>query len=220
MGLDENYAVGEDEMKNPRGVLDYSLSGHNKSDITWKLTGNLGGEDYADHTRGPLNEGGMYAERQGYHQPGAPTSSWQSTTGALSVSGPGIEFYETTFDLNMPSGYDIPLSVSFGNITEGNEYTFSNGTARPPRYRCLIFVNGYQFGKYVRNIGPQDVFPVPEGIWNFQGKNTLAINVWSAEEEGVTVKGLQLVTGPVIQTALGKIQPAPQPAWTKRPNAY
>lgn len=44
-------------MKAPRGVLDYSLSGHEKSDISWKITGNLGGEDYQDRTRGPLNEG-------------------------------------------------------------------------------------------------------------------------------------------------------------------
>lgn len=57
MGFEENGAAGSSSMKTPRGILEYSLSGHNKSDTVWKLTGNLGGEDYQDHTRGPLNEG-------------------------------------------------------------------------------------------------------------------------------------------------------------------
>lgn len=57
MGFEENGSAGTSDMKTPRGILDYSLSGHHKSDISWKLTGNLGGEDYQDHTRGPLNEG-------------------------------------------------------------------------------------------------------------------------------------------------------------------
>ena len=56
-GLDENWSVGLDLMKDPRGILDYALSGRDKSDITWKLTGNLGGESYVDKVRGPLNEG-------------------------------------------------------------------------------------------------------------------------------------------------------------------
>ena len=57
MGFEENGSAGTSDMKTPRGVLDYSLSGHEKSDISWKITGNLGGENYQDRTRGPLNEG-------------------------------------------------------------------------------------------------------------------------------------------------------------------
>jgi hypothetical protein len=47
MGLDEDFTVGSDKMKNPRGILKYALSGRDQSAIT-KLTGNLGGEDYQD----------------------------------------------------------------------------------------------------------------------------------------------------------------------------
>ena len=73
----------------------------------------------------------------------------------------------------------------------------------------------------MHNVGPQDVFPVPQGIWNYQGKNTLAINVWSQEDSGeVKVDGLSLVTGPIIQSGYGAIEAAPQPAWTKRAGAY
>ena len=48
MGLDENGQAGASTMKNPRGILDFTLAGREKSAITWKLTGNLGGEDFVD----------------------------------------------------------------------------------------------------------------------------------------------------------------------------
>lgn len=50
-GLDENWVVGPDLMKAPRGILNYELTGRNQSVITWKLTGNLGGEQYVDKVR-------------------------------------------------------------------------------------------------------------------------------------------------------------------------
>ncbi len=59
MGNDENNAAGYDYSKRPRGILRYGLAGHNASEISWKLTGNLGGEHYADKARGPLNEGAL-----------------------------------------------------------------------------------------------------------------------------------------------------------------
>ena len=59
------------------------------------------------------------------------------------LSKPGVAFYSTTFDLNMPTGYDIPLSFAFTNATS----TTASGSV--PAYRAQIYVNGYQFGKYV-----------------------------------------------------------------------
>ncbi|KAH9826928.1 glycoside hydrolase family 35 protein, partial [Teratosphaeria destructans] len=53
MGLDENGDAGSSSMKNPRGILDYRLAGHRPRDIAWKLTGNLGGEDYATAPAAP-----------------------------------------------------------------------------------------------------------------------------------------------------------------------
>ena len=86
-GLDENWTIGTETMKNPRGILDYKLSGHDPSDISWKLTGNLGGEDYVDISRGPLNEGGLYVERQGLHLPGALCADvdWQPSAGPVAA---------------------------------------------------------------------------------------------------------------------------------------
>ena len=172
MGLDGNWVVGEEIMKLPRGILDYRLSGHEKADVTWKITGNLHGEEYVDKTRGPLNEGGLYAERQGYHLPGAltETSEWEdSKLGPMEgIDGAGVMFYSTTFDLDMPDGYDIPLSFSFSNGTETDD-AMAGTNETVSAFRSLIFVNGFQYGKYVHNIGPQDEFPVPEGIWNYHG---------------------------------------------------
>lgn len=202
-------------MKNPRGILDYTLSGRNQSSISWKLTGNLGGEDYRDKTRGPLNEGGLYAERQGYHLPGAPIQDWKdSALGPLAgVSAPGVSFYATNFDLDIPAGYDIPISISIANST-----ATSNGTAAA--FRAQIYVNGYQFGKYVHNVGPQDVFPVPQGIWDYNGSNYLAISLWALEPEGAKLGNFTLVSGLEVQSGFGPVALSPMTGWSEREGAY
>jgi hypothetical protein len=147
MGLDESGTVGTDEMKNPRGILRYDQSGRKSSAIKWKITGNLGGETYQDKARGPLNEGGLFAERQGYHLPNPPSQKWPTAKPTDGISKAGVGFYTTSFGLDMPAGFDIPMSFVFTNTT-----TMSN-------YRSQLYVNGYQFGKYVNNIGPQTSFP-------------------------------------------------------------
>ena len=138
MGLDEDNKVGTDQMKTPRGILSYSLADHDSSDISWRITGNFGGEDYQDKTRGPLNEGGLYAERQGYHLPNPPSGGWLSCKPTDGVSRAGVGFYTASFPLDMPQGYDVPLSFQFTNTTTNNT----------SHYRCQLYVNGYQFGKY------------------------------------------------------------------------
>lgn len=47
----------------PRGIRGYQLIGGDFDH--WKIQGNLGGEDYPDKVRGPLNEGGLFVERAG-----------------------------------------------------------------------------------------------------------------------------------------------------------
>ena len=136
MGMDENYVVGENEMKSPRGILRYKLSVHEDSDVSWKLTGNLGGEDYVDKVRGPLNEGGLWAERQGYHLPGAPISDWSSSGGPTEgISSAGVAFYGAELDLDIPEGWDVPISFTFTNSTE------SSGEASA--YRAQLYVSKY-----------------------------------------------------------------------------
>lgn len=218
MGLDENYTPPQDQMKQPRGIIDYSLSGHQQSDVTWKLTGNLHGEDYVDKKRGPLNEGALYAERQGYHQPSPPVTSkgWSSVQGGplKGISAPGISFYTTSFDLDIPRGYDIPMSFVFNNGTQ------TDSSGRAVAYRAQLWVNGYQFGKYVHNVGPQDKYPVPEGILNYHGTNWVAVSLWAQEEGGAKLTGLDLVADAFILTGMEEVANSPMPKWQQRDGAY
>ncbi len=133
-GLDENWVVGSDGAKDPRGILNYGIANRLQSAITWKLTGNLGGEKYVDKARGPLNEGGLYAERQGFHQPNPPNQKWAAGSPMTGINSAGIAFYQASFDLSIPSGFDVPLSFYFGNTT------INGATAE---YQAQLWVNGY-----------------------------------------------------------------------------
>lgn len=137
MGQDEE-APGTDAIKAPRGLVNFDLAGHPKSDVVWKLSGNLGGEQYIDLARGPRNEGAMYAERQGYHLPKPPSQKWKAASPVDGISGAGVGFFSTSFELHVPKGYDVPMSFVFPEPTLEASGAF----------RCQLFVNGYQFGKY------------------------------------------------------------------------
>ncbi|KAL4914908.1 putative beta-galactosidase A [Aspergillus aurantiobrunneus] len=208
MGLNENWIVGEDEMKKPRGILNYRLLGHNASDVTWKLSGNLGGENYVDKSRGPLNEGGLYAERRGFHQPYPPSEDWETSTPLDGLSSAGIGFYTASFDLDIEPGWDVPISFVFGN-----------STAPAPAYRVQLYVNGWQYGKYVNNIGPQTAFPVPEGILNYQGRNWVAVTLWAQESDGAKLDSFELSHGRPVQTTLD-VELAEQPRYRRRKGVY
>ncbi|KAE8036861.1 hypothetical protein FH972_009494 [Carpinus fangiana] len=213
-GIDEAYTPGELQFKNPRGILNYTLSGRPQSAVTWKLTGNLGGEQYIDKVRGPLNEGGLYFERQGFHQPKAPTTSslWKSGSRPTDgITAPGVRYYYTSFDLNIPTGYDVPLAFTFGNGTVD---------AATKDYRALLYVNGYQFGKYVHNVGPQDTFPVPEGILNHRGPNYVGLSLWALDKAGAKLESFALTASAYVQTGMDAVVASPQPAWAQRKGAY
>ncbi|KAF2461199.1 putative beta-galactosidase [Lineolata rhizophorae] len=225
MGLDEDWTVGTDTMKNPRGILDYDLAGHDKADVTWKLTGNLGGEDYYDSSRGPLNEGAFWVERQGLILPGSPADTgdftafeggeWTESVGPASdIVGPGAQFHATSFELDVPEGYDVTYSFVFSNVT------VQEGESRAAALRCQIFVNGFQFGKYLNNIGPQTRFPVPPGTLNLHGTNYVGMTVWSLEPGPVMIDPIKMVAGPPIQTGFGPVGMAPMSSWEKRTGAY
>jgi hypothetical protein len=209
MGLDEEWTVGSNTMKAPRGLIDYDLAGREKSDVAWKLTGNLGGEDYADHARGPLNEGGLWAERQGYHLPNPPIDAWRTGAGPDGgIGSAGVGFFTTSFDLDLPEGYDIPISIRLPSI---------NSTST---LRVQLYVNGWQYGKYVSNIGPQTNYVVPEGIWNYHGQNWLAVSLWALEAAGGNLGSIELVAGQAVETGRETVELVSSPEWSERKGAY
>jgi hypothetical protein len=140
MGMEQNTFLGKDMMKAPRGILDYTLSGHSDTSLQWKVTGNLGGEQYRDHAREPFNEGSMFAERQDFHLPYAPAQGWRRRSPLQGIPEAGVGFFYTSFDMSVPAGYDTPMSFVVGNTTV-------NGTP-VSNFRLQLYVNGYQFGKY------------------------------------------------------------------------
>ncbi|KFY31041.1 hypothetical protein V493_01453 [Pseudogymnoascus sp. VKM F-4281 (FW-2241)] len=208
LGYDGNWVIGSDSMKNPNGILHYEFAGRKQSDINWKLTGNFGGENYIDKTRGPLNEGGLFPERQGWHQQKPPTHSWKGSKPTTGISKAGVAFYTAELKLNIPKGWDVPLSFTFKN------------TKPEEKFRAQLYVNGYQFGKYVNNIGPQVDFSVPQGILNYQGSNTVALTLWAQQPSGAKLEGLSLTAGTPVLTALKDIELVPMPKYVKRAGAY
>ncbi|KAF2667256.1 hypothetical protein BT63DRAFT_433432 [Microthyrium microscopicum] len=217
MGHDENWNIGFDQSKAPIGILSYTLLGRDSSAITWKIQGNHLGEAAPDIVRGPINEGGLWAERQGYHLPSAPTTQWNSSSGPGSEEIPAgsIRFYSTSVDLDIPRGLDIPLSLVIG----GTSAPLENAAGRS-RYRMTLWVNGWQFGRYVNNIGPQTAFPVPEGIWDYHGKNTVVVAVWNMDSEEVRPATVRIVRDMwMVWSGMEPVKTVESPEWTER-NAY
>ncbi|KAI0091585.1 glycoside hydrolase family 35 protein [Irpex rosettiformis] len=159
--------------KEPRGIRGYSLIGGNTTFTTWKIQGNQGGAANAPDTyRGYLNEGGLYAERIGAHLPGFPDSEWADGSPISDgVKGAGVNFYRTTFTLNLPKNTDVPIRLS---ITP---------SAMTSHFRVQIYLNGWMLGKYINDIG----------ILTSTAPNTLALSLWSLSPSGASLAGLELI---------------------------
>lgn len=74
----DQTSYGPSGAQNPRGILGAQLLTANNTKLSfdqWKIQGNAGGEKNIDPVRGPLNEGGLYGERLGWHLPGFNTES-------------------------------------------------------------------------------------------------------------------------------------------------
>jgi len=211
-GLDENWTPGLELMKDPRGILAYGLKssdGSVSTAVTWKLTGNLGGESYQDHFRGPLNEGGLFVERQGYHLPSPPLSKFTAGSPLAGTTKPGISFFAAPLTLGYDgSRFDIPVS-----------FTFDNGTATGA-YRAQLYVNGFQFGKYISNVGPQRDFPVPEGILDYKGENWVGLAVWALEAQGAKIPDFYLTVKTPVLTGREPVQLVKGAKYAPRPGAY
>lgn len=181
----------------------------------WKIQGNAGGPANIDPVRGPMNEGGLYGERLGWHLPGfSPGTSygnatlggaWDTATPLDGLDGAGVRFYVTTFDLDVDADLDAPLGLAF---------SAAEGTVA----RVMFWVNGYQYGKYVPHIGPQTVFPFPPGVVNTQGTNYLAVSLWAMEDDGAALESIELVNYGLYQTdfAFSRNWTALQPSWGDR----
>jgi beta-galactosidase GanA len=150
--------------------------------VAWKIQGRKGGEDLPDPVRGVANTGGQYGERMGWHLPGFDDRGWK----AEAPTSPGTTWYRTRFTLDVPQGQDATIGVAFGDTSKPR----SPGA----RYRVLLFVNGWAMGQFIAHVGPQRIFPVPEGILNHRGANSIALAVTSDGASGNALEDVKLVT--------------------------
>lgn len=163
-----------DGATDPRGILGATLQG-GASFTKWKIAGEVNGErQLIDPVRGPLSEGGLTAERLGWHLPGFDDSAWNSSSPSTGFSGAGINFYRTVVPLKVPKGVDASFSFVF------------NAPASKA-IRVQLFVNGYQYARFNPFVGNEIRFPVPPGVLNYAGDNSIGLSVWAQTEEGAKV---------------------------------
>jgi beta-galactosidase GanA len=182
--LVRNMGHNEDGGKNdahkaPRGLLSAALVGSD-APLSWRIQGVRGGETLADPVRGPQNNGGLYGERAGWTLPGFRDERWEGVSLPHRESAPGISWYRTRVRLDLPRDQDVPVGLRF-----------ADDPAR--HYRVLIFVNGWNVGQYVNDVGPQHVFVLPQGILRHQGTNTIALAVWSDDAATAGLGAVDLV---------------------------
>lgn len=205
-GHNEDGGVN-DAQKEGRGLISVSMkdaaSAAVTPQITWRIQGNLGGENLADPARGVENNGGLYGERHGWYLPGYPDGNWTATKVPASTAMSGTSWYRTTFRLDVPVSDDASLGITIGDPSEPQS---------PADYRALIFVNGWNVGQYVANVGPQHTFVVPNGVLDPHGGNTLAIAVTS---NGGAGNGLEKVALTNLGTVRGGVPVAldAAPSW-------
>jgi hypothetical protein len=96
-----------------------------------------------------MNEGGFFGDRAGWHLPGFDDSAWNSTRLSTGLSRAGVRYFRTTFDLDIPGGYDVKMSFNFPPYGEGT-------------YRAFLYVNGsvVPLGEFTRS------YSETGGIWD------------------------------------------------------
>ncbi|KAK5700740.1 hypothetical protein LTR97_005257 [Elasticomyces elasticus] len=195
-------------VENPRGLLGAVLYGNNGSlNFTkWKIQGNAGGDANIDPVRGSLNEDGLFGTRQGWHLPGFDTTgpAWSSDSPLRGTNQSGIQWYRSVFNLSIDSDLDVPLGI---------ELDAFYGT----KASVQLYVNGYQYGKFIPQVGPQTRFPFPPGVINNNGENTISIALWAQQDAPTKLSNCTLFAYNKYQTGFDFNQDwsALQPGWTE-----
>ncbi|MCX2865080.1 beta-galactosidase [Paucibacter sp. PLA-PC-4] len=204
----------DDEHKEARGLIAASLAPRGgqrfATPISWKIQGNKGGEDIADLVRGPMNNGGLYGERMGWHLPPAPDrdfkTGWDRSSPTAAPPAAGSYWLRTHFTLDLPRGHDVQLGLAFGDTTKPRS---------APQNRALIFVNGWHMGQFISHIGPQRVFVIPPGILNPNGENTLALVVTTDGQPENALEPIKLVPMHIARGGV-TLEPVPQSPYLQR----
>jgi len=180
----EEDGGANDAFKSARGLTAARLDG-DAGALAWRIQG--GAAD--DAARGPLNTGGLYGERAGWHLPGFPDRDWAPAADLQAEPRQGVSWYRTQFRLDVDRGVDASIGL-----------TLDDDPARA--YRVQIFLNGWNMGQYINDAGPQHTFVLPNGILRPRGSNTLALAVLS---DGTTPAGPAAVSLTLLGSAAGGV---------------
>ena len=172
-----------DAFKAAQGLTAVTFSGADVTpSVSWKI---MGGSPQADPLRGPLNNGGLFGERNGWSRPRFGDGAWARVTLPNSSTHAGVSWYRTKFHLAVPDEVDASLGL-----------TITDSAAK--QYRALIFLNGWNIGQYINDVGPQTTFVLPNGILRTDGENVLALAV-----TGATTCSLGAISLTNLGTVLG-----------------
>ena len=170
MGHNDDWIADDNRFKQPRGLYAVSLEG-SAAPITWRIQGARGGEDLPDVTRGPLNNGGLYGERAGWHLPGYTDGSW--ARGAPAQVSPGVTWLRTHVRAGPADGARTCRSTSAS-------------AARSCRATgCRSSSTAGTSASTAVTIGPQTDFALPAGLLRQHGHNTLALAVVARQAASV-----------------------------------
>lgn len=174
-----------DAHKAARGLTAATFAGAMPS-VSWRIQG---GSTAADSTRGPLNTGGLYGERNGWHLPTFSDGAWQPVTLPRSDTLQGVRWYRTSFTFAPPRGVDASVGL-----------TLTDTSTRA--YRAQIFLNGWNLGQYINDVGPQHTFVLPNGVLHANVTNVLALAVIA---DGSTPAGPGTVALTLLGSAAGGV---------------
>ncbi|MEU6420665.1 glycoside hydrolase family 35 protein [Streptomyces spiralis] len=181
----------QDTHKAARGLTAVTFAGGSPR-VRWRVQGGTA----PDPVRGPLNNGGLYGEREGWHLPGFPDGDWEPVAFPRAARRQGVTWYRTTFELAVAPGVDASVGLTLDDD--------------PNRaWRAQIFLNGWNMGQYINDVGPQHTFVLPNGILRTRGTNTLALAVLS---ERTTLSGPGQVRLTLLGSAAGGVPVTPVPS--------
>lgn len=162
---------------NIRGILNATLLGSDSGFSSWKLAGTAGRtqSQILDPVRGAYNEGGWAAERLGWHLSGFDDTDWLEAAPSDGFANATVRFYRTTVPLDIEDGVDVSVYFEIASAVP-------NATVR-----ALLYVNGYQYGRFAPHVSSATRFPVHPGILNFGGDNVIGVLVWAQSGEGAAV---------------------------------
>jgi beta-galactosidase GanA len=177
-----------EEHKEGRGLIAASLSPDETTrfvtPISWKIQGTQGGENITDTVRGPMNNGGLYGERNGWHLPEFKDADWTAAKADAAPPLAGTYWLRQHFALDLPKGHDVQLGLAFGDATKPKS---------DHQTRVLIFVNGWHVGNFVSHVGPQRTFVIPQAFLNPNGDNVVALAVTTDGKPGNALEPVKLV---------------------------